>query len=230
MSARETIRSTLIGLIEPMSAMLVNDSEVVLHELDKLPNSIIAISGNITGRKKGDSAPDHFIERYKAGTLTTQPALHMVLPDGRHLRSSTILIPDPESGEPFLALCINLDVTIWRDIGAVANMVFSELPTPSTLGTPEPTPRYNADRAPQAIDELADLILNEVVHQGEVPVKYMHKDQKVRIVAELKQRGFFGLREAAERAAEELQVSRFTIYNYLKELEDIESAPVREAP
>ena len=45
------------------------------------------------------------------------------------------------------------------------------------------------------------------------------------IVRELRDRGFFLLRDAAETAGHALGVSRFTIYNYLNEIEGAESAP-----
>ncbi len=232
MNYKETVTKTLMALVQPMSDMLINDSEVVLHDLDKLPNSVIAIAGNLTGRKVGGAAPDIFIERFKRGDLATDVGQQSVLLDGRHLRSSTMLIND-EDGAPMLALCVNLDVTIWRDLGAIANTIFSHealspLQSVAQAAVPEPPQPPKAEPL-HDIDELANLILDEVVNRSGIPVKYMHKDQKVRIVAELKHRGFFGLREAAERAAEVLQVSRFTIYNYLKELEEQETAPMRDA-
>jgi predicted transcriptional regulator YheO len=47
----------------------------------------------------------------------------------------------------------------------------------------------------------------------------MQKRHKLAVVDELKQRGFFLIRDSVEFAANALQVTRFTIYNYLNELE-----------
>jgi len=44
------------------------------------------------------------------------------------------------------------------------------------------------------------------------------KRHKIAVVNDLKDRGFFMLKESVEMAAQALQVTRFTIYNYLNEL------------
>ena len=46
----------------------------------------------------------------------------------------------------------------------------------------------------------------------------MQKRHKIAVVNDLKDRGFFMLKESVEMAAQALQVTRFTIYNYLNEL------------
>ena len=47
----------------------------------------------------------------------------------------------------------------------------------------------------------------------------MRKEHKVEVVRLLKARGFFLLRDAAEMAGEALHCTRFSIYNYLNEIE-----------
>ena len=54
-----------------------------------------------------------------------------------------------------------------------------------------------------------------------MPVSLMRKAHKVDAVRSLKRRGFFMLRDAVEMAARALGVTRFTIYNYLNEIEEI---------
>jgi len=49
-------------------------------------------------------------------------------------------------------------------------------------------------------------------------VDLMQKRHKIAVVNDLKDRGFFMLKESVEMAAAALQVTRFTIYNYLNEL------------
>jgi len=44
------------------------------------------------------------------------------------------------------------------------------------------------------------------------------KRHKIAVVNDLKDRGLFMLKESVEMAAQALQVTRFTIYNYLNEL------------
>lgn len=56
------------------------------------------------------------------------------------------------------------------------------------------------------------------------PVHLMKKTHKIEVVRELDSRGFFTIREAVDLVAQRLKVSRFTVYNYLKEIEESTSA------
>ena len=152
---KDTVLATLQQMVEPLKEGLMHDSEVVLHDLTKLPNSIVAIAGSLTGRKVGGPATDLLLSKVAEGRLESEAAYQSRLPDGRLLRSTTIVVRD--------------------DAG--------------------------------------------------VPVDLMRKQHKVEVVRLLKARGFFSLREAVERAAEELRVSRFSVYNYLNEIEEAEQLP-----
>lgn len=227
---REQILRTLEQVVEPLCATLIGDSEVVLHDLAALPDSIVAIAGNLTGRDVGGRATDQFRELHASGSLATKTAYRSVLPDGRHIRSSTMLVAD-STGEQIAALCINVDVSAWSELHAMAALVVGDASfgaaATATSATSAPLGEAEGLGEISDIDQLAALILTEVIEHAEAPVELMQKRHKVAVVAELKARGFFGLREAAERAAEALQVSRFSIYNYLRELEEEQETPSR---
>lgn len=70
----------------------------------------------------------------------------------------------------------------------------------------------------QDIDELAQHLLAEAIDASGAPVDLMQKRHKIAVVNDLKDRGFFMRKESVEMAAQALQVTRFTIYNYLNEL------------
>ncbi|MBD4651157.1 transcriptional regulator, partial [Xanthomonas citri pv. citri] len=63
-------------------------------------------------------------------------------------------------------------------------------------------------------------LMREAIEQVGVPVSLMRKDHKLRVVDELRLRGFFLLKDSIEATANRLKVSRFTVYNYLNELEE----------
>jgi len=50
----------------------------------------------------------------------------------------------------------------------------------------------------------------------------MQKEDKLRVVKIADKKGAFLIKEAITQVAKEINVSRFTIYNYLKELKSIE--------
>ena len=63
-------------------------------------------------------------------------------------------------------------------------------------------------------DVLYDIVEN-TIHKYGRPVIYLTKDEKVSIVKDLEEKGVFLIKGAIDYVANALQVSRYTIYNYL---------------
>lgn len=237
----ERLLAVFSRLVDPLGRSMPATSEVVLHDLSLLPNSIVAIHGNVTGRVVGDPATDLLLERI-ANLDNTDEHLNYetVLPDGRRLRSSTMIIRDV-AGNAVAALCINTDTSAWETVGLVAQAMLGRLddtaraallrPAGLDAVTPHQVPTLmdgDGSSAPHAlgetfvrdIDELAQVILDRAIDESGVPVELMHKRHKVEVVRQLEARGLFLLKDAVELAAHALQVTRFTIYNYLNEVHD----------
>jgi predicted transcriptional regulator YheO len=209
----EQVLATLATLVEPLSRTLPSDCEVVLHDLRRLPNSIVAIAGDMTGRSVGGPATDLLLRKATTGTIDTTVGYETRLPDGRSLRSTTVVLRDA-TGTPVAALCINSDVMIWQAVKAIAE---SMLPAEASRQQDTQKPPED-EKFFQDIDELAQHLLAEAIEASGAPVDLMQKRHKIAVVNDLKDRGFFMLKESVEMAAAALQVTRFTIYNYLNEL------------
>jgi predicted transcriptional regulator YheO len=208
----EQVLATLAVLVEPLSRTLPADCEVVLHDLRLLPNSIVAIAGDMTGRSIGGPATDLLLRKAAAGDIATTVGYETRLPDGRSLRSTTVVVRDAD-GTAVAALCINTDVTIWEAVKAIAESMLPEETPPSDEQSQGPEEKFFPD-----IDELAQHLLAEAIEASGAPVELMHKKHKIAVVKDLKDRGFFMLKESVGMAAEALRVTRFTVYNYLNEL------------
>ena len=243
----ERLLAVFAQLVEPLGRSMPATSEVVLHDLSLLPNSIIAIHGNVTGRVVGDPATDLLLERLsRRDGSDTNLNYETVLPDGRRLRSSTMIIRDV-AGNPAAALCINTDTSAWETVELVAKAVLGRL-DPADLQSLQPARAATPHQVPEApvedgaarqsqretfvrdIDELAQVILTRAIDETGVPVELMHKRHKVEVVRQLEERGLFQLKDAVELAAQALQVTRFTIYNYLNEIHDQDDHDNRKAP
>lgn len=218
-----TILRTLAALVEPLAAIIPGDCEVVLHDLRLLPNSIVALAGCVTGRAVGGPATDLLLRGSAQRRLESRIGYVSRSPDGRELLSSTLVFRT-SSGELTAALCINCDTKHWRLLAEVAAAM---LPFSGTQPGADPD---NGEHFVPDVDNLADDLLARAITAADVPVDLMQKRHKVGVVLDLKERGFFILRESVERAARALGVSRFTIYNYLKELEQADAAERRPAP
>jgi predicted transcriptional regulator YheO len=124
-------------------------------------------------------------------------------PDGRELRSSTVIFRD-SSGQPFASLCSNSDLSGIAAAHACLGQLLG-------LGS-APAPRR--DEAPDMEQLLAQII------QGACPGNgaRMSKQHKLDAVRQMQERGVFIVKGGIEKAAAALGVTRYTIYNYLEQI------------
>jgi predicted transcriptional regulator YheO len=211
------------ALVEPIARALPSSTEVVLHDLSLVPHSIVAIHGSVTGRAVGDPPTDVLLRQVSQGFDDYNLDYESTLPDGRRMRSSTMLIRDID-GHPAAALCIHTDLSSWLAV----DQLVSQMIRGSGAGQAEgaagsaaisaATPTTAGEVFPRDVDELAAHLIHEAISDSDVPVASMKKKHKLAVVEELQARGVFLLRDAVEMVAEALSVSKFTIYNYLNEL------------
>ena len=229
---RAQILSMLSALVEPLGQALPATTEVVLHDLSRLPQSIVAVVGDVTGRKVGDPATDVLLEHLASGNDSHLVGYATRLPNGREMRSSTIIMRDSK-GVACAAVCVNTDVSTWLDVRRLVDTMMGP-----RLGYGDIAPSLEASAPPVSsaeratagqpagetfahdVEELAAYLIHDAIAEAGVPVALMRKEHKMRVVARLQQRGLFLLRDGVETVASSLQVTRFTIYNYLNELAD----------
>jgi predicted transcriptional regulator YheO len=202
----DRLLSLFSGLVPALGAALPPGTELVLHDLSLLPNSIVAVAGTVTGRRPGDPATNLLLEEAVSGFHKDSMTYETRLADGRSMRSSTSIVRDIE-GHAVAALCINSEVVPYS--------------RPVPRGE-EPESASGVAASPEVfvrdVDELASYLLTETIRTVGVPVELMKKEHKIGVVAELQRRGMFLLRSSAEMVAEALGVTRFTVYNYLSEV------------
>lgn len=208
------VLSVLQTLIDPLAQALVPRTEVVLHDLTKLPGSIHAISGTVTGRGVGGPATDLGLRTFSTGWREHLIGYRTETSGGLPMRSSSIFFQAP-SGRAVVCLCLNTDVSdvipaqeLLRSLSAIASI------SPSLQSFEHPTEKF-----PTSVDDLAQGILADAVAEIGIPIEAMKKRQKVEVVRRLRDRGFFTMREGVPSAAQHLGVGRHTIYNYINELD-----------
>jgi predicted transcriptional regulator YheO len=202
------ILAVLRELVPSLAKVLGEDAEVVLHELSHPQDSVIAIEGNLTGRKAGAPLTDLVLRLMRQGKLEEDLINYPSrTSDGKELRSSTILIRD-EKGEVIGCLCINFDLTKWI---VTKHTVDSFCRT--ELLDDEVSETFTED-----VESMLRSKIDEVIEQQGAPVTLMKKEDKLRAVKQLDEQGIFLIRRSVARVAKALGVSRYTIYNYLDEI------------
>lgn len=206
----------IVAPIVPVLAQALQPrTEVVLHDLTRMPNTIAAIAGTITGREVGGPLTDLGLQTARSPDPEDMVNYRTETADGLVLRSTSMFFRMP-SGKPVACLCLNSDVRdleLARDIINSLTAGFSDTATVSAAGRESPRETF-----PSTVDELVEGIINEAIDAAGVPLHMMKKTHKLEVVRDLDQRGFFAVREAVDVIAQRLGVSRYTIYNYLNEL------------
>jgi predicted transcriptional regulator YheO len=203
----EGVRQLMPGLARSLGP----DCELVLHDFADISHSLVAIEGTLTGRTPGSPLTDlilRVIRKHESPPdLINYPSQ---ISDGRILRSSTYFFRDAQ-GKVIGCLCFNRDISNWT---AARNLLTQQCETRPLLDEPEPG---GSETFVHDVEELLRGTINEILSQEQTPVKFMEKSDKIRVVLALDARGIFLIRGAVEAVAQALNVSRYTIYNYLDE-------------
>jgi predicted transcriptional regulator YheO len=198
------------------------DCELVLHDFKDVRHSIIAIEGNVTGRSVGGPLTDLFLQVIR---MDESPPDMLKYPsftvDGRELVCSTIFLRD-EADKVVGCLCINRDVRHLKLVRDSLNELCEAQPVDE-----EPTVE-GTETFVQDVEELLMGSIHEVIAIERKPIEFMTKPEKTRIVKMLDDRGIFLIRGSVQTVARALNVSRYTIYNYLEEVRQTDSTEKTE--
>ncbi len=210
----EEIIEALKPIVKGIALLIGSDCEVVLHSFKDMEHSVVAIeNGHITGRKIGSSVTDsglEIIEEILATGKNIVGPYRGIAPNGKPLRSVTVPIKN-KKGRLIGALCMNFDIS------KVIN--FKSLIDSLTVFPDEKIVMEDIVKSSSlSVEELMKEIFKEVLHatgaKGNLPP---HERNRL-IVKELYRRKFFQIKDSVDLVANKLGISRFTIYNYIREL------------
>jgi len=216
---RATVISALQPIVQMLGSILGSNVEIVLHDLTMPERSVIGIAnGHVTGRTVGSSVLSgpkddlSFAEVMRELKVRGQ-AVHAVVADyptenasGQRLKSSSVIFRDT-MGEPFAALCLNADMTMFEVAHSWLERILNTKPLAQPVQASEPQ-----------MEILMKEIINDAVHKLGKPIAMMNKEEKIYAVHVMMQRGLFIVKGGVERAAKALGVTRHSVYNYLEEL------------
>jgi predicted transcriptional regulator YheO len=189
-------------------------AEVLIHDFSDFEHSIIFIEGGeITGRSVGGAATDLLLTQAKNGnTQSDFYNYRTALPNGKHMKSATMFLRD-ENGDAYGAFCINVDIsaleTMHKLMGGFLDMEAGNAVS-ETLS--------------DDIQKTIHSILMETIQETEKDIPIMNRDEKINLIARLDDKGVFQVKKAVPVLADELGLSRATVYNYLTEARDKQAA------
>ena len=176
--------------------------EVVLHDLLDPGHAILAIHNNLSGRGIGAPATELGLARAAdpdfAQVIANYPN---TFADGRLAKSTSVGIKDSE-GRYIAALCLNVDLTVFRSLNSVLTQ-FGNVNT--AAGVSETLEPAGADAIRARIDQFAARLATTP--------RALKADERRALMRELKESGLSDVRRAMDIVAAYLNVSRATVYN-----------------
>lgn len=202
----ESYKNSLAGL----SGYLGPGYEIVLHSLENLEHSVVAIfNGERTGRHVGSPVTDlalQMLSRIEEGTQDSVTYFNRNSA-GEPLKSTTVLIRG-QGRRVIGLLCINLYLN---------TPLFTMM---NGWGIPDQLPGIvPIETLAEEAADLIDALLEEARVQVCADARISPANRNKEIIAHLYERGVFNLKNSVNRTAELLHLSKNTVYLHIRNLE-----------
>ncbi|MGG4495161.1 helix-turn-helix transcriptional regulator [Brevibacillus reuszeri] len=204
------ILASYIPVVEGLAKTFGSHCEIVLHDLTDITSSIIAIhNGHISGREIGSPVTNRALKALRTAKISKENYDLNYRNDtikGKQIKSSSIYIKD-EHGQVIGSLCINIDMTHL----AIAQSVLSDILAISDKHESDKT----EESFPPTVSDLMEQMVADCLQRTGKPIALMQKEEKIQFIHELDEMGLFLIKGAVQHVADLLDVTKFTIYNYL---------------
>ena len=188
--------------------------EVVIHDFRDITQSVVHIEGNVTNRSVGAPVTGTMMRMLEefGDQVPDKIAYKITTEDGKVLRCASIFLRN-DSGELEGCLAINFNISDFMFFSQ-AFSDFTFLPNGTSSGTNGESLVRFSKKPTQSMESIIDA----TVSQHEKPPAMMNKAEKKEIVGKLEKAGVFSVKGSIDYLAKVFGASKYTIYNYLKEV------------
>lgn len=212
-----------IILVEFLGKYLGSNYEIILHDLSRMPDTIISIANNeLSGRKVGGPITKSALQMLQEEVYNEKEyVINYVGKTGdKTFRSATMFIKDEISKEVIGLLCINFDDSKFEELhknlfGIIhpGNWKFGNVE--KIFDEKDDEAKGNVEEYSLSIDELMQNIYQEAVQDITIPIDYMKQDDRIKVIRDLDRKGMFKLKGSIQYVSEHLKCSQATVYRYL---------------
>ena len=198
-------------LAKGLAGQFGRNCEVVIHDLtgEDLDHSIVAIeNGHVTGRSVGDGPSHIVLEALKDPSGGSEDRISYLpkTSDGRVLKSTTLFIRDDDDKVIGL-MGINYDISMFVAVDDAIRAF-----------TGQDQPGQEPEAISGNVSDLLDELLDHSVKLVGKPTALMSKDEKIRAIRFLDERGAFLITKSGPKVCQFFGISTYTLYSYLDEI------------
>ena len=206
-----------IPWVDALAGAFGKNCEVVLHDFSNLEKSIVKIAnGYITGREVGAPITDmtlRLFEEIKGNKKDIAViGYRTITKEGRELKSTSIFIRN-EDGTAVGCLCINIDLAPYLSTKNLLDQICQTVSHDNVEWENESPEKFVPD-----VDSLIGHLIKKALNKISKPAASLSKEDKLKVLRNLKKTGFFLIKGSVKRLSGELGVSLPTIYKYLEEI------------
>lgn len=191
-----------------VSTLFGRSCEVTVHDLSNgYENTIVAIeNGHVTNRSIGDGSSELVLKTLRADPKNVQDMYSYLArtKEGRVIKSSSIFVRD-DDGKVVGLFGINYDIS---DIVMAQSVLENLTHVEEDGGTDVVNITTN-------VNDLLDQLIDESVKMVGKPVALMTKDDKIRAIQYLNEKGAFLIKKAGDKISRFFDISKYTLYNYM---------------
>jgi len=208
--SHEALFHRYIQIAEVLGQMFPNILELVVHDFKDLDRSVIfIINGHISGREVGSGASELGLRRFLENENIPDVLVNYTNFNarGNRLKSASIAIRD-QKGRMIGAFCANLDLSSFEHFKNFLTLLLGSKTLP-IVGESELAPV-------RSVEEEVRNSIQDYLNKHNLVFSQLTYADKQNIVLYLEQNGCFRQRGAMIAVGHALQLTRQSIYNYLK--------------
>ncbi len=201
------------AVVEGVSALIGSHCEIVLHSLEDLEKSAICIAnGHNTNRQEGSPITDlalKSLHNMQTENVSKPYFTRGIKGNSGLMKSVTIAIRNGRQ-QIIGLLCINLNL---------------DVPVSQFLQTFIPLQKNNETSAVNFASSVEELVIQTVEHTIEEVINdrnVANNNKNRQIVISLFEKGIFDIKDAINLVAERLDISRHTVYLYIRQIKQDE--------
>lgn len=205
----------LIRFLEGLQKFLGDKCEIVIHDYRKgYDHSIVyAFNSELSGREVGGPPQSGMITQFGR---EIEPLKDSILSfsagqKDQFYKKCTTLIAD-ENHKIVGSVCLNLEISGFL-LAQNAMQSLIQYPPHEPF---KPLPENNSILT-KNVDEILQHYIKQAESTAGKPMALMNKEEKIRALDFLDQKGVFKISKTSIQLCEAFQISKYTLYNYLEE-------------
>lgn len=204
----EMVFEQAIRTAESIHKMFGQNCEAVVHDFSNLEKSLIHVSGTLTSREIGSPATDLVLKELnkQENEINDIPNYSTISNSGIVMKSSTVFLRDINNNV-IGALCINFNISM---LASLTSELQDFIQFEEHVETSESF--YST------VHDVIEEMVKQVVQEFNQSPHLLSMDEKIAVVRRLEEKGAFLIKGAIEYLATYLNVSKFTVYNYLQKI------------